>query len=102
VVDQDAAHLQAGDGEKMIPILNGDRSSANQFQVGLVNQRRGLQGVFLALPAHFTGGNPVELFVDKLGHLLSGLPIAGLHAMQEGGHTFGSGFPRADGIKGQS
>jgi hypothetical protein len=60
-VDQDVAHLLAGDGEKMPAAFHFAFFAANLPQVSLVNQRRSLKNVVRPLSLHLPGGDAVKL-----------------------------------------
>jgi hypothetical protein len=67
VVDQDAANDARGQGEKVKPVLPVAVALIDQADIGLVNDRRRLQGVIAPLPAHVMGGEPAHVVVYR-GH----------------------------------
>jgi hypothetical protein len=82
VVDEDAAHDLRGDGEELRAVLPGDVLPVNQPQVSLVDERRGLQGLGVALVLEVRGGQPPQLVVDQFEQLRGRLPIARAHGVQ--------------------
>ena len=64
VIHQDAAHQRSGHREKVGAIPPLQAVNPGQPQIQLVDQRRRLQRVAVALAAHVVVGEPAQLFVD--------------------------------------
>jgi hypothetical protein len=81
VIEQNAANFYRRHGEEMGTILPVDRLSL-KFDVELSNQRRRLQRVAQRLAPHLTGGNRVQILIDRFQQIRFGLPVPGSHAVQ--------------------
>src|ERR1035437_482317 len=84
-VNQDAAHLLAGDGEEMSPALYFARFATGQPQVSLMNQGRSLKDVIWPLALHLPGSNAVKFRIDQAGGLFGGILVPPLHSVQQQG-----------------
>ena len=76
MVHQYAPQLLGCNSEEMSPIFPVDRAGAAQPQVRLVDESRGLQGVFPALAPHLPGCDAMQLGVYKFYELVSSSLIA--------------------------
>jgi hypothetical protein len=79
VVNQYAAHEFGGDGEKVCAILEVYLTLINEPQVGLVNERAGLQGVSLTvatLAAHVAVGQAMQFVINDPDQLIVSRTIA--------------------------
>jgi hypothetical protein len=85
MIDQDAPHLLAGDGEEVRAILDFQRFRTNQAYVGLMDQGGGLQRVSWTLVPHLVGSNAMQFRVDQFDSSLAGIPIPVAHAVQQSG-----------------
>ena len=65
VVHQDLTHEARGNGNEMRAVLQFHRLTSQQPQVGLVDQRRALQGVIRALGLEVVVRQAPQLFVDQ-------------------------------------
>ncbi len=71
-IHQNPPHQLRADGEEMGAVLPVHLLAAQQFQVGLVDQCRGLQGVAGALPEHVAPREAPQFLVDQGDELLQG------------------------------
>ena len=69
MVYQNAPHHLSGDPEKMVPIFPSNVPLADEPQVSLMHQRRGLERMIPSLAAHVGGRQTVKLVIDA-GHQL--------------------------------
>jgi hypothetical protein len=83
VVDQDAAHLRGRDGEEVHAIVHLERLAAEEAEIGLVDQRRGLQNVAGAFAAQVAGGQPVQVGVDDADEPVGGFFVAFARVLQQ-------------------
>ena len=60
---------------------------ADETQVSLVDERRGLQAVASALPAHAAARNAMQLLVHERDELLEGSFVTPAPREEEAGHT---------------
>jgi hypothetical protein len=65
LIDEDAAHGAAGDGEEVGAIIEG-AGGAVEAEVGFVDEVVGLEGAGVAFAAEEKGGEALELFVGGL------------------------------------
>jgi len=84
MVDQNAAHLLAGNGKEVPAILDFERFRADQPDVSLVYERGSLEGVSRTFAAHLAGGNAVELGVYLPDGGFGCVTVAEPHAIQQG------------------
>jgi hypothetical protein len=63
VIEQDAAHLRRGHGQKMAPALHGG-ALVDQAKIGFVDQGGGLQRVLAAFAPEVAAGQAVQLVID--------------------------------------
>jgi len=84
MIDQNAAHLLAGDGKEVPAILDFERFGADEADVSFVYERGSLQGVSRTFAAHLAGGNAVEFGVDLLDGGFGCITVAEPHAIQQG------------------
>ena len=78
MVHQDAPHHLRGDGEELAPVLPGGRALAEQAEVGLVHEGRGLQRVARPLATQAVRRPPPQLLVDQRKEAVAGgdVPLA--------------------------
>ena len=76
VIDQDAAHDPAADGEEVSAVLPVRVFLAHQFQVGFVHQRGAVEGMIRTLAPQLPVGDFVKLRVDQWRQLVDGGGIA--------------------------
>lgn len=81
IIHKDAAHLLAGEGKEVTPILQRERLELGKAKIRFTDQCRRLQHVVAALPPHFTRSNPAQLLVHQGCSPLSGVPISTLHSV---------------------
>ena len=67
----------------MLPILEVRHARAEQPQVCLVDQRRGLQGAGALLAGHLGGREFAQLVIDELEELVAGLGAAAAGGVDE-------------------
>jgi hypothetical protein len=84
VLDEDAAHGLGGGGEEM-PAAVEPLPVADQPEVRLVDQGRGLQGVVGGLACHPDGRQLPQLVVDEREELGGRVPVAGRGGVEEPG-----------------
>jgi hypothetical protein len=65
VVDEDLAHGAGGDAEEMRAVLPVDRAAADELEVGLVDEGRGLERVPRALVPEIGAGAAAQLVVHE-------------------------------------
>jgi hypothetical protein len=70
------------DGEKVRTVLPADVLRIHQAQVGFVHQRRGLQGVAVALATHLALRHAVQIAIDERRKALHRALIAGAPGLQ--------------------
>src|SRR5688572_21060750 len=68
-----------GNGAEVRAILPAFRTVLHQPEVGLVNERRRLEGLARTFPPQIRGGQPAQLFVDDRQECVD-RPIVGHHA----------------------
>lgn len=73
VVDQDAPHHPARDGEEVRPVLPLAAGLVDQPDERLVDERGGLQGVRRVLAAHALAGDAPQVVVKRREQALRGL-----------------------------
>jgi hypothetical protein len=76
VVDQNVAHQLRGHGEEVSTILPTNTLRARKANIGLVNQRRGLERVALALALHVAMRDASYLVVDQRGQAIEGRTVS--------------------------
>src|SRR5271170_3261890 len=88
MVDQNTPHQLGSNPIELSAALPMGRMLANQLEISLVNQSRGLKGMARPLAPHIPAGQPFELVIDQRNKLfLSGLvPIR--HFDQQGRHVW--------------
>jgi len=91
VVDEQPPHHLRRHGEKMGPSLPVDALLLHQLQKGLVDERRRLQRVTVALVPHEGRRAPPQLVVDDGQKRLDSAPIAG-RRRDSNRVTFSCGF----------
>lgn len=69
IVHQHLAHYARHQGEKMDPIGEFRRCRAENFQIGLIDERGGLQGVPFRLSAQERAGEAAELVIQVSGQI---------------------------------
>jgi hypothetical protein len=83
VIHQDLPHRPHGDAQEVSTILPADMFVVDEFDIGLVNQRRRLEGVVGSLVLHEPGGSPVHLLVDGAKETILRSSIAGVASFAE-------------------
>ena len=83
VVDEDPAHQSGGDRKKMRAVLPVDAALVDELEVGLVDERRGLECAVPALTSPMTGGNDVQFVVHERYETVERLAAAPLPVAQE-------------------
>src|SRR5262249_57371755 len=77
VVDEDAAHGLGGRREEVhAAVPERLRAGADELEIRLVDQGRGLEGVSRPLASEAPGRQPAQLFVDERQELLGGVRVA--------------------------
>jgi hypothetical protein len=75
-LDQDATHGLGRRGEEVSPAVPSPvRVAADQSQVGLVHQSRGLERLTRRLSRQLPSGQPAQLVVDQREQLAGRLPL---------------------------
>ncbi|HET6890554.1 MAG TPA: hypothetical protein VFH31_05580 [Pyrinomonadaceae bacterium] len=69
-------HDLRGDGEEIDPILPERIGLPHKFDICLVDQSGGLQGVVRPLAAHITGSNSAQLIIDQREQAIEGRPVS--------------------------
>jgi hypothetical protein len=82
-IDQDAPHQLRRHREEMRAILPPHLARINQPQIGLVDQRRGLQRVARLLAVHVVSGQSAQLFINQRHELLQRQLIASAPGQQQ-------------------
>ena len=85
VVHEHAPHRVRGDGEEVAAGCRVDVRLAEQAQVGLVHQRRRVEGMGGALAAQALPREPAELVVEQPDDPVEGPRLAAAHALQPTG-----------------
>ena len=75
VINQDAPHSKAGQGEEMGAVLPFHRLVAEEPEESFVDKRGGLEGMIGAFAAHTLVRSGVEVIVDKSGEGGFSLPV---------------------------
>src|SRR6185436_8891341 len=83
MVDEDTAHHLRRHAEELGAILPVDRVLIGEAQVGLVHERRRLQGVAAALAAQVGRGPASQVLVDDGDEAIRRLRLAGRPGGQE-------------------
>jgi hypothetical protein len=94
VLYQDAAHGLGGRGEEVPAVGEPPLGFGGQPQVGLVDERGGVQGVARSFVGHLGPGHPAQLVVNERPELSGGARVAPLDRAQEMG-DFVHDMPRA-------
>jgi hypothetical protein len=93
VVDQYASHYLRCGAKEVSPISPIDLTLVDQPQVDLVNERRWLQRVTLALAFELTAGDAAELDIDNRSNSLRAVRLPRLQsprsAVTSGGEAIG-------------
>jgi hypothetical protein len=95
VVDEDPPHHGRGQAEEVRAVAPVEALLAGKAEIGLVNERRRLQRVPLALAAQLGCGEALELAVDERQQLFVGrgfAPPPGLQELGDGQAAVGSRF----------
>jgi hypothetical protein len=88
LIDQDAPHGLGSGGEEVAAALPGPlRAPADQPQVGLLHQRRGLERLAGLLLGELPGRELAQLVVDQGQELLGRLAVALLDRREDAGHV---------------
>lgn len=72
VIHEDSPHQPRGDSQKVRAVLPVHMFDVNQFDVGLVDERRGLQAVTRALIPHTTAGDLMKLTLNERDEAVQG------------------------------
>jgi hypothetical protein len=72
-----------GFGKEVDAVLGDGAVLAHEAQPGFVQESRGLQGMILALAAHVTSGEAVELTVDGGDQIGFGTGVSAAHSGYE-------------------
>ena len=75
-VHENPPHHLRGDAEEVRAVLPTRRLPVDEAQVGFVNQGGGLEEVVVALAAHVTAREPVQLGLDERGQAFERLLVA--------------------------
>ena len=73
-LDEDLPHRPRGDADEMALVVPR-RAGAGQPEVGLVDERRRLEGLARPLPPHVGPGDPAQLVVNERRDLLGRLAV---------------------------
>ena len=82
IVDQDAAHQARCDGEEVRAVLPVDLALVDEFQIGLVDQSRGLQCAIAPFTGHVARGDHVQLVVHQRHQAIEGIAVAALPVLK--------------------
>jgi len=83
MVDEDTPHQLSGDAEEMRAALPVDPSLARELEIGLVDERGGLERVIVPLPRQIPRRERVELGVHERDQALEGVGAAALPFPQQ-------------------
>jgi hypothetical protein len=83
VIDEHRAHRARGQREEVLAVPERRRRRPEHAHVRFVEQRRRLQRVLVALRAHLSGREAIELLIDERQELSRRRRIARLDAIQE-------------------
>src|SRR5262245_25577595 len=76
VIHEDASHDAGRDGEKMRAVVPRDRLAVYEAEIGLVDERGGLEAVARPLAGHAAPRDVSELLVDERNQLRKGSFVA--------------------------
>ena len=85
-IDQHLSHHPRRDAEEVCPVFPVDALCANQADVGLVDQRGGLEGVASALTAHIAPCQPPQLCVDQWDQPIQRRAVTGAARVEQRRH----------------
>ncbi len=83
MVDENASHRLCRRFDEMAAVVPPVRRAGRQPQVGVMNQRRRLQGMADALLCHLRASDPVKLVIHQRQELRGRVRIAVAHALHE-------------------
>ena len=95
MVDQHPSHQLGRDGEELRAVLPVGVLLIHELEVGLVDERRGLQRVLGPLSPEMRVRDPVQFLVDERHQVIEGIAIALVPGEQEGGYVGRHGGPAA-------
>jgi hypothetical protein len=86
VIDDKLTHRSGREGEKVVPVLNGEARVFRELEIGIVHERGGLQR--LAAPARLPMGQMAKLIINKRQQPLEGVMIATAPRGEQLAHIF--------------
>jgi len=89
VLDEDAAHLAAGEGEEVGGVVHGDLFAEEEADDGFVDEGGGLEGVVVAFVAEEVAGDGAEGGVDEGEEAVEGVGFVATDRGEQGGDFAG-------------
>jgi hypothetical protein len=85
VIHEHLTHHPRGQRKEVCPVMRGHGVCPHQPEIGLMDKRRGLQGVVRRVCSEASPGDPAELVVDKRQQAIVRIAVAVAPLTQKNG-----------------